>query len=192
MNVGSLFSGIGGIELGLERAGFKTAWFIENEPYAQAVLKKQWPGTPVHGDITKINLEELPKVDILTGGFPCQDISNAGKRVGIQGSRSGLWTYYCEAISVLRPRIALIENVSALLGRGLDTVLCDLVQVGYDAEWYCISASSVGAFHKRDRIFIIAYPNNRQRQEKQIQARRNRSEERRVGKECRSRWSPYH
>ena len=158
ITIGSLFSGIGGIELGFERQGFKTKWFVENNPYAKEILKKRFPNTYIYGDITKIDFKSIPKVDILTGGFPCQDISNAGKRDGIEGSRSSLWKYYLKAIGEIRPKIAFIENVSALLGRGLSEVLCDLASVGYDAEWHCVPASSVGAWHKRDRIFIIAYP----------------------------------
>lgn len=160
MKIGSLFSGIGGIEIGFEEAGFETEWFIEDEPYAQAVLKKRFRKAIIYGDITKIDFRTIPKVQILTGGFPCQDISNAGKRSGIEGSRSSLWKYYLKAISEIRPRFALIENVSALLGRGLSVVLCDLAKIGYDAEWYSVPASAVGANHQRDRIFIIAYPNS--------------------------------
>lgn len=160
ITIGSLFSGIGGIELGFERQGFKTKWFVENNPYAKEILKKRFPNTYIYGDITKIDFKSIPKVDILTGGFPCQDISNAGKRAGIEGSRSSLWKYYLKAIGEIRPKVAFIENVSALLNRGLDTVLTDLASVGYDAEWYCVPASSVGAWHKRDRVFIISYPTN--------------------------------
>jgi DNA (cytosine-5)-methyltransferase 1 len=161
LRVGSLFSGIGGIELGLERAGgFETAWFVEKEPYARAILKKHWPNTPIYEDITTLDFENVPRVDVLTGGFPCQDISNAGKRAGIEGSRSGLWAYYLQAIRTLRPQIVIAENVSALLSRGLDTVLSDLAEIGYDAEWYCFPASSVGAPHQRDRIVILGYPHD--------------------------------
>jgi DNA (cytosine-5)-methyltransferase 1 len=163
MRVGSLFSGCGGFELGLERAGFETAWFVENEPHAQAVLKKNWPTTPIYGDITELDFTAVPPIDILTGGFPCQDISNAGKRAGITGSRSGLWKYYLQAIRVLQPRLVLAENVSALIDRGLDVVLADLAEIGYDAEWHCFPASSVGAPHRRDRIIIMAYPNGERR-----------------------------
>jgi DNA (cytosine-5)-methyltransferase 1 len=153
-----LFSGIGGIELGFERAGFETEWFVENEPYAQRILRKHWPKAKIYDDVTQVDWRTVPEVDILTGGFPCQDISNAGKRAGITGRRSSLWTYYLEAISILRPGYVLIENVAALTHRGLDTVLCDLASVGYDAEWYCVPASAIGAPHQRDRIFILAYP----------------------------------
>lgn len=159
MKIGSLFSGIGGIELGFERAGgFTTEWFVENDIHAQALLRKHWPDAKIYADITQVDFTTVPKVDILTGGFPCQDISNAGKRAGITGSRSSLWKHYLRAIRILRPRYILAENVSALLNRGLDVVLSDLAEVGYDAEWHCISASSIGAPHKRDRIFILAYP----------------------------------
>ena len=160
MNVGSLFSGIGGIEIGFEKQGFNTSWFVEYEPYAQAILRKRFPETIIYGDITTINFTTVPRVDILTGGFPCQDISNAGKRAGIEGSRSSLWKHYLRAIREIRPKYALIENVSALSSRGLDVVLSDLAQIGYDAEWYNLSASSVGAHHRRERLFIIAYPNS--------------------------------
>jgi DNA (cytosine-5)-methyltransferase 1 len=171
-----LFSGVGGIELGLERAGgFKTAWFVEYEPYAQAVLRKRFPSTPVYGDITQLDFSSLPRVDVLTGGFPCQDISNAGRRVGIEGSRSSLWKYYAEAIRCLRPRLAFIENVSALTRRGLDVVLGDLASIGYDAEWHCFPASAVGAPHQRDRIAIIAYPNDGRRPENEVCSRGNSS-----------------
>jgi DNA (cytosine-5)-methyltransferase 1 len=177
--IGSLFSGIGGIELGFEMAGgFTTKWFVEKDLYAQAILRKHWPSAVIYDDITKLDFSSVPRVDILTGGFPCQDISNAGKRAGITGSRSSLWKYYLKAISTLRPRYCLIENVSALLNRGLTTVLCDLAEVGYDAEWHSISASSVGAPHRRDRIFILAYPElcgciHRQAQEQSTEGRLN-------------------
>lgn len=160
MNVGSLFSGIGGIELGFEAEGFNTVWCVEYDTYAQFILKKHFPKAIIYGDIKEVDFGAVPKVDILTGGFPCQDISNAGKRVGITGSRSSLWKYYLKAIREIRPRYALIENVSALTHRGLDVVLADLAEIGYDAEWYNISASAVGAHHTRERLFIIAYSNS--------------------------------
>lgn len=161
LKVGSLFSGIGGIELGLEKAGgFETKWFVENDQYARAVLKKHWPNTKIYDDVTKVDWASVPGVDVLTGGFPCQDISNAGKRVGIEGSRSSLWKDYLKAISSLRPQFVVAENVSALTQRGLDTVLRDLAKIRYDAEWYCFPASCVGAHHQRDRIIILGYPND--------------------------------
>jgi DNA (cytosine-5)-methyltransferase 1 len=158
--IGSLFTGIGGIEIGFENQGYETTWMVEKDEYARTILRKQFPNATLYGDITEIDFRTIPKVDIITGGFPCQDISNAGKRVGITGSRSSLWKYYHKAIREIRPQYALIENVSALTKRGLDVVLSDLAEIGYDAEWYNISASAVGAPHRRERIFIIAYPNS--------------------------------
>lgn len=170
LSVGSLFSGIGGIELGFERAGgFKTEWFVERDIYCQFVLKKHWPQAIVYDDVTTLDFAAVPKIDILTGGFPCQDISNAGKRAGITGSRSSLWKHFCRAIGILRPKYALIENVSALANRGLDVVLADLAEIGYAAEWYNISASSVGAPHRRERLFILAYPNSSRHIHRQAQ-----------------------
>ncbi len=161
LNVGSLFSGIGGIELGFEREGFKTKWFVEKEPFCQAVLKKRWPGVPIYGDVSTIDFSVLKKVDVLTGGFPCQDISIAGKGKGIvDGARSSLWKYFAKAIGQIRPRYAIIENVSALTFRGLSNVLADLAKEGYDAEWFDLRASDFGAPHKRERIFIVAYSNS--------------------------------
>ncbi|MEA3430316.1 MAG: DNA (cytosine-5-)-methyltransferase [Nanoarchaeota archaeon] len=157
VKIGSLFSGIGGIEIGFEEEGYSTEWFVENEPYAREILRKRYKNATIYGDIKKIDFKSVPKVDIITGGFPCQDISNAGKRAGIEGSRSSLWKYYLEAIRILQPKYALVENVSALLNRGLNVVLADLASIGYDAEWYCVPASAVGANHQRDRVFIIAY-----------------------------------
>lgn len=174
MKIGSLFSGIGGLELGFEAEGFETAWFCENEPYAKEILKKHFPKTPIYGDITKIDFEAVPKVDILTGGFPCQDISNAGKRAGIEGGRSSLWKYYLKAIRILRPKFAVIENVSALTHRGLNVVLADIAKIGYDAEWYNISASSVGALHRRERIFIIAYMQSKRKRNMAMEWKQNK------------------
>src|SRR5574343_884793 len=156
LTVGSLFTGIGGFDLGLERAGMRVAWQSEIDPYASAVLKKYWPLVPNHGDIRGITGDSVEWVDVLCGGFPCQDISNAGKRAGIDGERSGLWAEYARVIGELRPRYVIVENVSALLGRGLGRVLGDLAALGFDAEWHCIPASAVGAPHRRERICIVA------------------------------------
>jgi DNA (cytosine-5)-methyltransferase 1 len=157
-----LFSGIGGFSLGLERTGgFKTVAFCEIEPFCQAVLKKHWPEVPCYDDITTLTAERLAaegiRPNVLCGGFPCQDISVAGKGAGLEGKRSGLWREYARLIGEIRPRFAIVENVAALLGRGLGRVLGDLAALRYDAEWHCIPASHVGAEHGRDRIWIIAY-----------------------------------
>ena len=157
-----LFSGIGGFSLGLERAGFETVAFCEIDKKAQKVLRKHWPNVPIFDDVSKLSAGALHErgiaVDVICGGFPCQDISVAGKGAGLEGERSGLWSEFARLIGELRPRYAIVENVSALLGRGLDRVLGDLAQIGYDAEWHCIPASAVGAPHRRDRIWIVAYP----------------------------------
>lgn len=161
ITVGSLFSGIGGLELGLERTGgFKTIWFSEIDDYASAVLKKHWPETPNIGDMIKVDWNGIEKPDMLTGGFPCQDISVAGRGKGIrEGKRSGLWSEYAKAIRILRPRLILIENVPELANKGLDIVLSNLAEIGYDAEWGLLSASAVGALHRRERLFCFAYLN---------------------------------
>lgn len=163
LTVGSLFSGIGGLELGLERTGgFKTIWNCEIEPYPSEVLKRHWPNVPNLGDITKVNWDAIERPDVICGGFPCQDISIAGKGKGIvEGKRSGLWVEFRLALCVLQPKYALVENVPMLARRGLDVVLADIASFGYDAEWQIISASSVGAPHKRERMFIIAHANDK-------------------------------
>jgi DNA (cytosine-5)-methyltransferase 1 len=158
LTVGSLFSGVGGLDLGFERAGFRVAWQCEINPFARRVLAKHWPDVSCYEDIRTIGAANVAPVDVLIGGFPCQDISIAGKGAGISGDRSGLWKEYARLISKLRPRYAVMENVGALLHRGLDVVLGDLASCGYDAEWQMLPASAFGAPHRRDRIFIVAYP----------------------------------
>ncbi len=157
MKIGSLFSGIGGIELGFEREGFETKWFVEKNLFCQAVLRKHWPKVKIYGDITSIDFRKTEPIDVLTGGFPCQDISVAGKGKGITGERSGLWKEYLRAIREIQPKLTVIENVSELTNKGLDVVLANLAEAGYDAEWCDLRAADFGAFHRRERIFIIAY-----------------------------------
>lgn len=158
LTVLDLFSGIGGFSLGLERTGgFRTVAFCEIDPYCRRVLAKHWPGVPIHEDVRKLKGADVGAVDAICGGFPCQDISTAGKGAGLAGERSGLWSEYARLVGELRPRFVLVENVAALLGRGLGTVLGDLASLGYDAEWHCIPASAVGAPHRRDRVWIVAY-----------------------------------
>jgi DNA (cytosine-5)-methyltransferase 1 len=168
MNVLDLFSGIGGFSVGLEATGMKTVAFCEPEPYCQKVLKKNWPEVPIYDDVRELTADRLVRdgisVDIITGGFPCQDISVAGKQAGIEGERSGLWSECARLLSELRPQYAIFENVTNLLtgdgGAWFQQVLWDISEVGYDAEWHCIPASAIGAPHRRDRVFIVAYPNS--------------------------------
>ena len=157
LTVGSLFAGIGGFDLAARWMGWRTAWVSEIDPYASTILAKHFPDAPNHGDITRMDGRAIEPVDILVGGFPCQDISLIGKGAGITGHRSGLWTHYARLIDEIRPSYVVAENVSALRSRGLETVLGDLTALGYDAEWHCIPAAYVGAPHRRDRIWIIAY-----------------------------------
>lgn len=162
LRVLDLFSGIGGFSLGLERAGMKTVAFVEREPFCQRVLAKHWPEVPIYDDVKTYRGDEH-ECDVVCGGFPCQDISFAGRGAGLAGERSGLWSEMARIIGVARPRYVIVENVAALLGRGLGTVLGDLAEIGYDAEWHCIPASYVGAPHRRDRVWIVAYPKQEQR-----------------------------
>lgn len=136
----------------------RVLWQVEIDPFCREVLNKHWPDVPVYGDIREVRGKEVANVDVLCGGFPCQDISNAGRREGIQGARSSLWKEYARLVGEIRPRYVIVENVSALRSRGLDVVLADLSAFGYDAEWDCIRASDVGAPHRRDRLWLVAYP----------------------------------
>ena len=158
LTFGSLFAGIGGMDLGLERAGMQCVWQVEIDDYARRVLAKHWPHVRRWDDVRTFPPEGDWSCDLIAGGFPCQDISNAGKRAGIDGERSGLWSEYARIISVVRPRFVLVENVAALLGRGLARVLGDLAALGFDAEWDCLPAGAFGAPYCRDRVFILAYP----------------------------------
>jgi len=180
LTVLDLFSGIGGFSLGLERTGgFKTIAFCEIDPFCRRVLNKHWPEVPVYEDVTTLT-PTLGFSDVICGGFPCQDISIAGHGAGLDGTRSGLWKEYSRIIGDVRPRFVIVENVGALLHRGLDAVLRDLAALGYDAEWHCIPASAVGAPHLRDRVWVIAYPAESEgvlRHDSSVQRRRARETE---------------
>ena len=165
MKVLDLFSGIGGFSLGLERAGMETVAFCEFDEHAQKVLRKHWPDVPIHSDIRELDAKQYRgTVDVVTGGFPCQDLSSAGKQAGFSGERSSLYREMLRIISECMPRYAIFENVTGLLtgnsGRWFGQFLYDLAQIGFDAEWHCVEAAYVGAPHRRDRVWVIAYPNS--------------------------------
>lgn len=166
-----LFSGIGGFSLGLERTGgFKTAAFCEIDPFCRRVLAKHWPTVPCYDDIRTLTADALARdgitVDVICGGFPCQDVSYAGKRDGLEGARSGLWREYARLIGEIRPRFVIVENVPGLLSLGMGDVLGDLAAIGYDATWDCIPAAAVGAPHRRDRVWIVAHAASERRGKK--------------------------
>jgi DNA (cytosine-5)-methyltransferase 1 len=163
LRVLSLFAGIGGFDLGLERTGgFKTVAFCEIDPFCRRVLAKHWPEVPCYDDVRTLTAERLAAdgiaVDVICGGFPCQDVSSAGTRDGLEGERSGLWREFDRLVRELRPRIVIVENSSDLLARGMGDVLGSLAESGYDAVWDCIPAAAVGAQILRDRVYIVAFP----------------------------------
>lgn len=161
---GSLFSGIGGLDLGLERSGMKLIWQVEKEKYERKVLEKNWPNVKRFINVKECGEHNLEKVDLIAGGFPCQDVSVAGKRKGLEGNRTTLWSEFARIIRELEPKWVLAENVPGLLsndsGRFFGKILRDLATCGYDAEWDCIPAAAFGAPHVRYRIFILAYSNS--------------------------------
>jgi len=159
LTFGELFAGIGGFSLGLERAGMTCKWQVEIDPYARAVLSKHWPDVPRHDDVRTFPPQGDYSVDLICGGFPCQDISLAGRGAGLAGQRSGLWYEFARIIGEVRPRYVIVENVAALLVRGMGSVVGSLSSLGYDAEWHVIPASAVGAPHRRERVWIVAYAN---------------------------------
>ena len=183
LKIGSLFSGMAGLDRAVESiTGGVPTWFCEFDAAPSKILAKHYPGVPNYGDITKIDWATIEPIDILTGGFPCQDLSIAGKRAGIKkGTRSGLWLEFANAIEQLQPRLVVIENVRGLLSatahsdleqcpwcmgetgdgepplRALGAVLGSLAELGYDAKWTGLRAADAGAPHSRFRVFIIAY-----------------------------------
>jgi len=157
LTFGSLFAGIGGFDLGFERAGMECKWQVELDDYSTKVLEKHWPQVHRERDIRAVGSHNLEAVDIICGGFPCQDISYAGLGAGLDGERSGLFFEAVRVVRELQPRVVVLENVAALLTRGLDRVLGTLAEIGFDAEWHCIPACAVGAPHIRDRVWVLAY-----------------------------------
>jgi DNA (cytosine-5)-methyltransferase 1 len=158
LRVGSLFSGAGMLDLGLEWAGMETIFQVEIDPWNQHLLEKNFPNTIKYTDIKEVDCEDLPRVDVLAGGFPCQPVSIAGKKKAQEDER-WLWPEFARIIRGLRPRFVLVENVPGLLGRGFGEVLADLSTLGYDAEWTTFPAAFVGSPHQRDRLWLVAYSN---------------------------------
>jgi DNA (cytosine-5)-methyltransferase 1 len=160
-----LFSGVGNFSRGFEATGrFETIAFCEIDPYCRNVLARHWPSVPIYPDVRLLTRRRLEKdgllpVDVVVGGSPCQDISQLGTRAGIKGVKSSVWSEMARLVDEIRPRLVVLENVEALRfrRRGLDTILRDLARLGYDAEWGCFSAASVGAPHRRNRIFLVAH-----------------------------------
>ena len=196
MKIGSLFSGYGGLDLAVTNVtGAEVAWHCEWEDAPSKILDAHFPGVPNYKDVSKVDFTQVEPVDILTGGFPCQDLSLAGKRKGLtEGTRSGLWSEFARAIETLNPRLVVIENVRGLLSasatnpelehcswcmgetgdsepalRALGAVLGDLADIGYDAKWQGVRASDAGAPHNRFRVFIVAYPSSAERRGSQQQ-----------------------
>lgn len=164
MTVGSLFSGIGGIDLGLERAGMTIRWQVEKDDWCRRVLSKHWPDVPKYKDITTLTGHELERVDVLAGGFPCQPASVAGSRKGNEDVERWLWPHFEKLIRVLRPRIVLVENVTGLFtvngGAAFGEVIGGLASMRYDCEWEVLSARDIGAPHLRNRLWIVATNTN--------------------------------
>ena len=183
MKIGSLFSGYGGLDLAVKSVlNAQVVWHCEFDKAPSKILKKHYPNVPNLGDVTKVDFSQVEQVDILTGGFPCQDLSIAGRREGLQdGTRSGLWAEFARAIETIKPKLVVIENVRGLLSakanngmeysqedldlfagqqpiRAMGAVLGDLVDLGYDAKWTGLRAADAGAAHNRFMVFIIAYP----------------------------------
>ena len=184
MKIGSLFSGYGGLDLAVTAVtGAEVVWHCEWDDAPSKILERNFPGIPNYRDVSEVDWTQVEPVDILTGGFPCQDLSLAGKRAGLkEGTRSGLWSEFANAIEIIRPRLVIIENVRGLLSatahsdlercpwcmgdsrdgepvlRALGAVLGDLASLGYDAEWTGVRAADAGAPHARFRVFIVAYP----------------------------------
>lgn len=165
MRIGSLFSGIGGLELGLEWAGVgHTVWQIENNPFARKILAKHWPHADRSiEDVRQATKHNLSPVDVLVGGFPCQDVSSAGKRAGLEGSRSGLWYEFLRIVGELQPPVVVVENVYSGKDLWLPFVREDLEGLGYRVRAFELSAEEVGLPHKRRRVFVVAYSSDYRR-----------------------------
>ena len=160
----SLFSGIGGLDLGLERAGWTCVAQVENDPYCRKVLSKHWPEVPKYEDVRDVQGSTLPAAEAIVGGFPCQPVSLVGSRKG-QSDPRWLWPEFARLVGEVRPRIAIVENVPGLRTLGGAEVVADLASLGYDARWGSISAAGVGAPHYRERFILVAYGSSERRQQ---------------------------
>jgi len=158
MRIGSLCSGVGGLDIAAEALGFgPVIWHSETDPHASAVLERHWPGVPNLGDLTSVDWSSIERPDVITCGYPCQPESFAGKRLGEDDERY-IWPDIANALRVLRPRLALFENVPGHVSGTFWRTLSDLASLGFDADWTTVRASSVGAPHRRERLFVVAYP----------------------------------
>jgi len=159
-----MFAGYSGLEMGVRQVlDAKPVWFAEIDPAPARILQHHYPQVPNLGDVTRVDWRSVPSIDILTAGYPCQPFSQAGYRKGTNDERH-LWPHVYEAIKSLRPRLAVFENVRGHLTLGLDTVLKDLAEIGWDAQWTTLRASDVGAPHHRERLFILAHPHSKRPQ----------------------------
>ena len=156
MTVGELFAGIGGLGLGLERAGMEVRWQVEIDPFCTKVLENHWPDVNRYEDVRDVGAHNLEPVDLICGGFPCVTLSRAGRRTGTDDDK-WIWPQFERVIRELRPRYVLVENVPGLLVHAAGDVLGDLAALGYDTEWDCFTAKAFGALHIRDRVFLLAY-----------------------------------
>lgn len=167
--VGSTFAGVGGFDIAFERAGADIAWQVEWDKHCQRVLSRHWPTTPIYGDITQVRTNDLTPINILVGGFPCQDLSIGGKQAGLAGGRSGLFYDFARIAADLEPEWLVIENVPGLLtannGRDMGAVLSTLSDIGYVGSWRVFESRGFGVPQKRRRVFIIGHRGNRERAE---------------------------
>lgn len=191
MNFGSLFSGIGGIDLGLERAGMTCKWMVEIDDFCQKVLEKHWPEVKKYRDVREVGKHNLEPVDLIAGGFPCQDVSTNGLRRGLQGERSTLWDEYARLIGEIKPKWVLAENVLGLFsandGRFFSKVLIDLADLGYSAGWSTISTGYFANLpHQRNRVFIMAYPTSERWKALEIYKKFSQENKRISGEYCSS------
>jgi DNA (cytosine-5)-methyltransferase 1 len=181
--IGSLFSGVGGLELGLEWSGLgETIWQVEIDPFCRSILARHWPNVTRYEDVKKVGTTNLAPVDIICGGFPCQDVSSAGKGAGLAGERSGLWFEFARILVEMRPEWVVVENVASGATRWVDTVVAGLEQQGWTCLPIPLSARDVGAPHRRERIFVVGHADRRElRQQSRRSCRAGRSDTRDPG-----------